>query len=215
MNIILSRIFNCSFTKEQNWQEQDFIVLDMETSGFDTKKDAILSIGYVWIRQGKIDLSSANYMEIKPDAEREKYLKEKAFNSDIHHITPSMLTNALDINYALKKIFNEINNQIVVVHGAFIEKGFLSDYAKRHNLQNYMPALWIDTQAIYNKILKDPLSNQDLRLSTIRKKYNLPNYIAHHALCDAVATAELFIVLMKKTVGYNGSLKQISRHNYI
>lgn len=126
-----------------------------------------------------------------------------------------MLTNALDINYALKKIFNEINNQIVVVHGAFIEKGFLSDYAKRHNLQNYMPALWIDTQAIYNKILKDPLSNQDLRLSTIRKKYNLPNYIAHHALCDAVATAELFIVLMKKTVGYNGSLKQISRHNYI
>lgn len=211
--MILSRIFNYCFAKEQTWQEEDFIVLDMETSGFDTKKDAILSIGYVWIKQGKIDLSSANYMEIKPDVEREKYLKEKTFNSNIHHITPSMLTNALDINCALKRTFNEINNQIVVVHGSFIEKGFLSDYATHHNLQNYMPALWLDTQSIYNKMLKDPLSNQDLRLSAIRKKYNLPNYIAHHALCDAVATAELFIVLMKKTVGYNGSLKQISKHN--
>ncbi len=210
--MILTRIFNYFFTKEQAWQEQDFIVLDMETSGFDTKKDTILSIGYVWIRQGKIDLSSANYMEIKPDAEREKYRKKNKFNSNIHHITPSMLTNALDINCAIKKIFNDINNQIVVVHGAFIEKGFLSDYAENHNLQNYMPALWLDTQSIYNNILKDPLSVQDLRLSAIRKKYNLPSYIAHHALCDAVATAELFIVLMKKTVGYNGSLKQISRH---
>jgi DNA polymerase-3 subunit epsilon len=38
---------------------------------------------------------------------------------------------------------------------------------------------------------------QELRLSALRHKHNLPNYFAHNALNDAIATAELLLVQQK------------------
>ena len=38
----------------------------------------------------------------------------------------------------------------------------------------------------------------DLRLSEIRQKKGLPPYLAHNAFADAVATGELFLVLVKE-----------------
>ena len=45
-----------------------------------------------------------------------------------------------------------------------------------------------------------PLDRLALNLSDARREYGLPAYEAHDALTDAVATAELFLVL-RKTLG--------------
>ena len=38
----------------------------------------------------------------------------------------------------------------------------------------------------------------DFRLASIRKRHGLPEYPAHGALIDAVATGELYLALLKK-----------------
>ena len=42
-----------------------------------------------------------------------------------------------------------------------------------------------------------PADRPVLNLTMARRKYGLPDYQAHDALTDAVATAELFLVLRK------------------
>jgi DNA polymerase-3 subunit epsilon len=42
-----------------------------------------------------------------------------------------------------------------------------------------------------------PADRPALNLTVARRKYGLPDYQAHDALTDAVATAELFLVLRK------------------
>ena len=56
----------------------------------------------------------------------------------------------------------------------------------------------IDTQALALRQLKRQhalIRNGDLRLFNLRNRYHLPVYKAHHALSDALATAELFLAL--------------------
>ena len=53
----------------------------------------------------------------------------------------------------------------------------------------------------------------DLQLTEIRKQKGLPAYLAHNAVADAIATAELFLVLISdifldKTVTLEKLLKQ-------
>ena len=38
-----------------------------------------------------------------------------------------------------------------------------------------------------------PIQTGDLALSGCRRRYHLPDYRAHNALCDALATAELLL----------------------
>ena len=59
----------------------------------------------------------------------------------------------------------------------------------------------IDTLALEKRHLDqrdvayDP---SELRLSNLRRKFELPEHHAHNALCDAIATAELFMAQMSK-----------------
>lgn len=52
----------------------DYIVLDFETTGLDSKQDLILSMGWVTISQGKIDLLTA-----QPILPRKCWLKASPF----------------------------------------------------------------------------------------------------------------------------------------
>ncbi|HCV01678.1 MAG TPA: 3'-5' exonuclease, partial [Pseudoalteromonas sp.] len=56
--------------------------------------------------------------------------------------------------------------------------------------------LILDTFVIEKKRLHQQgheIGHDDLTLSECRKRYNLPHYSSHHALTDAMATAELFL----------------------
>jgi DNA polymerase-3 subunit epsilon len=56
----------------------------------------------------------------------------------------------------------------------------------------------IDTQLMAKQLMQRrdiPYKARDLRLFNLRDRYNLPRYAAHHALSDALATAELFLAM--------------------
>lgn len=173
----------------------EFIVLDFETTGLDSDNDLILSMGWVSIIEGRIDLATAkhiflnNHSQINPET------------AVINHITPQMLQEeGAPINDAMYTFFTEAKGKIIVAHACTMEERFLAQYLLKTYGLRAVPLLWLDTLCI-EKSLEKTISNHDkvdLTLFGSRQRYGLPEYNSHNALIDAVSTAELFLAQQKR-----------------
>ena len=102
--------------------------------------------------------------------------------------------------------------KVVLVHYAKVERNFLREAC----LQIYgmvPPVLMIDTLAITKRRLDRhsiPYDPSRLRLMHLRNNFGLPNYNAHNALKDAIATAELLLAeLQTHHKGLRTSLRKL------
>jgi len=168
-----------------------FLVVDFETTGFEPATNDIISIGWVEIVNMQIDLERKQhfYISNSQDINHETAV--------INQIVPQTLQNdGVPLEKAINTLLNDSRDKILVVHGKVIEKNFLDFYAHKFLGIAELPLMWIDTMKIEEwkaaKMGGNTIS-QDNRLSTVRKRYNLPQYSAHNALIDSVATAELLL----------------------
>ncbi len=175
--------------------ELDYIVLDFETTGLNSKKDVILSLGWVDINKGKVDLNTAKHLYLNDDS----LIKPKT--AVINHITPQILQKeGVSIDYAMATFMKAALGKVIIAHCCGVEKNFFNHYMKtRYNLTDF-PLFWLDTLCIERKIEQavNKGQNIDLTLASTRERYGLPEYNAHNALADAVATAELFLAQQKR-----------------
>jgi len=175
-------------------KDLDFIVLDLETTGFDSVKDIILSIGWVDIYKGYVDLSSSVHLFLNND------LNVNPETAVINHITPEMLSQGISIDEAMNRFFEAAKGKIIVAHGCVMEKNFIEHYLHKTYGLDEIPLVWVDTLCIEKK-LGNAIAKQsdlDLTLSGTRERYNLPEYNGHNALADAISTAELLLVQEKR-----------------
>lgn len=179
--------------------ELDYLVIDIETSGFNPTTDALLSIGFVPINQGRINLAKAQHYYIS-DA-----LKVSASSAVINHIVPQMLTEGKPLKEVLEIFYKELKSCVPIAHGCWMEQQFLAHYTHQLWGLKRLPLNWLDTLKIEKARMANGCVpyNQDVRLDRIRQRYQLPNYQAHNALFDAIATAELFLVLTRSIYGDN------------
>ncbi|WED24114.1 3'-5' exonuclease [Vibrio sp. JC009] len=170
-------------------KQQDFICLDLETTGLDPKTDQILSIGWVEMKGMNIDLSSSVQLMIKGCR------KVRARTAVINHITPEMLQQGCSLDEAFLEFFNRAKGKIIVAHARFVEQHFIDNYLKQSFNLEPLPFLWLDTLNIEKYLCRhlDNNTSPDLRLSAIRERYGLPEYNTHSALIDSVSTAELLL----------------------
>ncbi|WDP89936.1 MAG: 3'-5' exonuclease [Desulfobacter sp.] len=175
----------------------NFMALDLETTGLDLETDAILSIGYIPLKFNRICCSSARNIIIRPGESPEHPLAE------IHGITHSHLKNAPEFDNILEDLLNAMAGHIILAHYNTIERGFL-DRACRELLGQPLEFPVVDTMELEARIHTPFTPNTfqrwmglspspSLRLSHSRERYGLPRYTPHHALTDALATAELFM----------------------
>lgn len=179
-------------TRKSPVEEVDFLSLDFETTGLDSKKEAILSIGYTHLRGGRVILKGSGHRVIRINTP----LCEKSVA--IHQITHERMEAGMALHDALDELMAQLPGKVMLVHCAPIEKGFLAAAVKRvYNCK--LPFLWVDTLEIERKRLDrgvTPVQANRLRLGNLRNDYHLPRYGGHNALEDAIATAELFLALM-------------------
>ena len=182
---------------EDDAKALEYICLDLETTGLDPYNDTILSIGWVVIKNYHIDLSSSVQMLVKDNT---LVSKESVV---IHHLTPEMLSNGYSLDTAMEAFFQEAQGRIIVAHACFVEQGFLDNYLKKKFGISSLPLVWIDTLGLEKRLCQtiDKASNYDLRLSSIRSKYGLPEYNAHGALIDSISSAELLLAQIKRVFG--------------
>ncbi|CAH1533825.1 MULTISPECIES: 3'-5' exonuclease [Vibrio] len=175
-------------------KEVPFVSVDFETTGLNAEEDAILTIGLVPFTLERVQCSGSRHWVVNPNRE----LNEESVV--IHGITDSEVKSAPQLNQILEAILAELSGKIVVVHYKNIERQFFNN-ALLNSIGEGIQFPVVDTLDIeyaiqrrqcegwLNKLKgKKPGS---VRLGHARERYHLPVYQPHHALTDALATAEL------------------------
>lgn len=174
--------------------EAPMVALDMETTGLDERRHAIVSIGVVPFTLGRIALSRRRYWVVRPS----RPLSEESVT--FHHITHADIARAPDLGEILDELLEALAGRLVVVHYRHIERPFLNAALKARLGEGVMFPV-IDTMSLEARIHRQSLLARfkrwigrppaSIRLYDSRARYGLPVYAGHHALIDALATAEL------------------------
>ncbi|MEP1447199.1 MAG: exonuclease domain-containing protein [Paraglaciecola sp.] len=173
--------------------ELSIVSVDFETTGLNAATDKLLSVGFVSIDKLQIKLGSCYHQIINIAPQLEQH------NVMIHQITDLQKSQGKSLRVVVETLLRALAGKVMLVHYAQIEKHFL----RQACIELYgvsPPFMILDTLAIEKRRLEqrnvdyDP---QNLRLSALRHTYALPNYFAHNALNDAIATAELFLAQQK------------------
>jgi DNA polymerase-3 subunit epsilon len=189
------------FLPSPAWDEVTYWSLDLETGGLDPKKDPIISVGMVPVRGGLLRLSESYRTLVRLEA-------DEAISADsmrAHQLLPGEMKDAPPLGEVMAEVDRRIAGGVLLVHQAAIDVRFLKRAHERVRRRWPGPAV-VDTVDLLVKAAKkarfiDPSANErepTLNLSAARERLGLPEYGAHDALVDAIATAELFLVLRRQ-----------------
>jgi len=170
--------------------EGEYIVYDTETTGLNPKKDEILSIGAVKIKDNKIITSETFEVYLKPSGK----IDEKSIT--IHHIRPCDLEEAIEPQEAIEQFLHFIGSRPLVGYYLEFDIAMIERYVKPW-LGISLPNEQIEVSGLYfdKKIALIPQGNIDLRFDKIMHNLNIPNMGQHNALNDAIMTAMIFLKL--------------------
>lgn len=168
----------------------EVVVFDTETTGLNTKKDAVLSIGAVKIKGDRILTSESFEIFMKPSREI------SAESIKIHHIRPCDLENAIEPLEGVEKFLKFIGNRPLVGYYLEFDVAMMNRLIKPW-LGITLPNKQIEVSGLYfdKKIELIPQGNIDLRFDTILRDLNIPRMGQHNALNDAIMTAMVYIKL--------------------
>lgn len=171
-------------------ESNEYICLDCETTGLNPKKDEILSIGAVIIKDNKILMRDTFNIFVKPSK------GVTAESIKIHQIRPIDLENAVDPKVAIYKLLEFIGNRPIIGYYIKFDMAMISKYTKQYlgiNLPNHS----IEVSSMYYKT--QPKNSEyafiDLKFDTIMKTLDIPELGKHDALNDAIMTSMIFLKL--------------------
>ncbi|MNM47615.1 DNA polymerase III PolC-type [compost metagenome] len=171
-------------------REQRWVVLDLETSGLNTSRDQVLSIGAVAIEDGAIDFAQ--------QFERTLHRPTQKTNASvlIHGLGPSALAAGCDPAEALLDLLDFIGDSPVLAFHAAFDQRMLAR-ALKESLGYRLQQPFLDVAELA------PMLNPD----TILREAGLDDWVArfglqveerHHASADAQVTAELALILFSQ-----------------
>ncbi|MBK4989113.1 MULTISPECIES: PolC-type DNA polymerase III [unclassified Pseudomonas] len=171
-------------------REQRWVVLDLETSGLNTHRDQVLSIGAVAIEDGALDFAQ--------QFERTLHRPEQKTNASvlIHGLGPDALAAGCDPAEALLDLLEFIGDSPVLAFHAPFDQRMLAR-ALKQSLGHRLQVPFLDVAEIA------PMLNPD----TVLREAGLDDWVArfglqvqerHHASADAQVTAELALILFSQ-----------------
>ncbi|MBD3809980.1 MAG: 3'-5' exonuclease [Sulfuricurvum sp.] len=173
-----------------SYDGDEVVVFDTETTGLNTKKDEILSIGAVKVKGDRILTSESFELFLKPSRE----ISSESIK--IHHIRPCDLEGAIPPLEGAKKFLDFIGNRPLVGYYLEFDMAMMNRLIKSW-LGCELPHRQIEISGLYfdRKIALIPQGNIDLRFDTILRDLNIPRMGQHNALNDAIMTAMVYIKL--------------------
>jgi DNA polymerase-3 subunit epsilon len=183
------------------WEGVTYWALDLETGGLDAKSDPILAVGMVPIRGGAIRLAEAYASLVRPEAPQG--IRPDSMRA--HHLVPQDVREAPALAAVLADVDVRLREGVLLVHNAALDVRFLRQAYRQTGLRWPGPTV-VDTVALLLKAARrarfvDPDAPEiepELNLSAARRRVKLPEYATHDALTDAIAAAELFLVLRRR-----------------
>jgi DNA polymerase-3 subunit epsilon len=173
-----------------DWRRVPFLVVDAEMSSLDVGEGELLSVGWVCVDGGSIELSSARHYLVKAR-------NSVGQSATIHNLRDCEFGDALPGAQVLRLFLEAVAGRVLVAHNAELDLAYLNRVSLREFRAPVLVPV-VDTLRQEHALLtrrECPIKSGDLRLQACRARYNLPSYTAHNALLDALATAELLIAM--------------------
>ena len=170
------------------WREASYAVLDFETTGLDPARDHVLSYGVVPIEHGRVRIEGALYRVVHPP------IPVPAESIRVHGIRPVELTTAPSLDEVAHELLDALEGRTLVAHAAMIELAFLGRLQK-HGRRIRQAIDVIDLAAELAARDRGVPTARSARLADLAAGFGVPVARTHHALGDALTTAQLFLVL--------------------
>jgi DNA polymerase III subunit epsilon len=173
---------------ELAWDAARFCVLDVETTGL-SRTDAVLSFGAVHVDEGRVRSSSTVYGLVRPTTQ------VSSESVTVHAIRPDDLVAAPTLPEALDPLLDAMAGRVLVAHTAWVERMFLGR-ALSGRLRLDVP--FVDTAPLaWRHLGLPPDPERSPELEKLAQRLGVPVHTPHHALGDALTTAQVFLVLAR------------------
>lgn len=175
------------------WTEVDCWALDLEMSGLDARRDRIVAVGMVPVRGGAVSVGRAFSSLVAGNG------APAGKGVTVHHLLPAQLLGAPELVSVVDEIDRRLHDAVLVVHAGAVDLPFLLR-AFRESDRSWPDPPIVDTVGLLRRHLRDRLVHEPVEtaptgLGAARSALGLPPHDAHDALSDAIATAELLLVL--------------------
>ncbi len=160
--------------------DDNFVVFDIETTGFNAEKNKIIEIGAVRVENGAITDRFSEF--VNPQVPIPFRITE------LTSIRDDMVIRAETIETLLPKFLEFCKGAIMVAHNADFDMSFIKANCERLGLE--APTTYTDTVAM-SRFLLPSLNNQ--KLHTVAKALGVSLDHHHRAVDDAECTAGIFL----------------------
>ncbi len=170
------------------WREAGWCAIDVELTGLDPRRGELIAVGAVPIEGGRLILGDARYTLVRP--ERPPSIDAVV----VHKLRIVDLADAPALNEAAGLLLDALTGRVPIFHTEAVERRFLGRALARRGVRLPPSA---DTEALGRRWLRERDGAAPARLSLGRLADLLGQSPepAHHALGDAVTTAQAFLAL--------------------
>ncbi len=165
--------------------DEEYIVLDIETTGLSKYIHKITEIAAVKMRGSKV------VDEFQTLVNPEEHIP--SFITRLTGIDDHMVKDAPCIEEVIPKFLEFMKNTTMVAHNATFDYGFLSYNIEKHAKKKFSNSR-ICTRRLANRLLPDLPSK---KLGHLCQHLKIKNEQAHRAMSDVKATVELFTKMQK------------------
>jgi DNA polymerase III subunit epsilon len=178
-------------SRRRSWREIACTSLDFETTGLDPARDAVISYGVVPVEEGRVLLRQSEYRTVRP------HVAPSTESVKVHHLRAQDLEDAPPLDEVLEPLRVALDGRYLLAWAAGVEIGFL------RRLYGGRDRWWRrrTVDVLHMVVALDELDGgraDDYRLEAAAARFGVPVEEAHHALDDAVMTAELFLIVATK-----------------
>ncbi len=169
--------------------EAEFVVLDIETTGFSPIGDDIIELGAVIYKNGEIGETFQRF--VKPS----KPIPEEV--QKLTNISPDMVANAPAPERALREFFDFVGDRIIVAHNAQFDYSFLRYHRQKHLGEEFNNPV-LDTLILGRSLMPHMKSHS---LSALTKELQVQLVDHHRADADAKTAAMVMAKLLERAEG--------------
>ncbi|RMF17926.1 MAG: 3'-5' exonuclease [Gammaproteobacteria bacterium] len=160
------------------------VVVDVETTGLNLRKDSVISIGAVAVVNGRLKLSESFDQTLQVDVSLSKD------NVLIHGITPSDVSHGRPAREVMQAFLDYLDGAPLIAFHALFDKKMLEKAVRTHldercQLAAYDLAEWLPA------FFPEHTECRRMGLDDWIERLNIPVNQRHNAIEDAMATAQL------------------------
>jgi len=190
-------------SRERSLLDCEFTVIDTELTGLNPKKDEVIAIGGVRVRDLRICCGETFYALVKPQG---RFFSESTV---VHRITPHELEEAQPLEEVLPRFLEFCGDSFLVGHYVRLDIDFINMACKRL-LGGRLRTPYLDTMRLamaYNELKHGHYYDHynlgsSYNLTALTKEYDLPAFDEHNAMQDSVQAAYLFLYLVRNMRGH-------------